>query len=106
MPPVSAAVALHHVSRSIDVLRHDRRVFILTRKLETDVSFEDLFLIRCPALNLAVWGPTLTEAEDAFAFAFDALYQNYYLEADVNLAPDARRLKALLHALILDTVQV
>jgi len=106
MPLTSPAVALHHVARSIDVLRHDRLVFILAQKLETDVSFEGVFIIQCEALDLTVWGPTLTEAEEAFAFAFNALYRNYYLEADANLAPDALRLKTLLHTLILDTVQV
>ncbi|WP_375417724.1 hypothetical protein [uncultured Hymenobacter sp.] len=81
-------------------------MFILTQKLETDVSFEDLFIIRCEALDLTVWGQTLTEAEDALAFSFYSHYQSYYLEADEELAPDAQRLKALLHMLILDTVQV
>lgn len=102
----SAPVKLHHVSRRIDVLRHERLVFILAQKLDTDVSFEDLFIIRCETLDLTVWGQTLTEAEEALAFAFYALYQNYYLAADDSLAPDALRLKALLRNLILDTVQL
>ena len=99
------ATALHHAPRAIDVLRHDGLVFILTEKLVTDVSFEDLFIIRCKTLDLTVWGQTLTEAEEALAFGFYALYQNYYLEADDQLTPDAQALKARLHTLILDTVQ-
>lgn len=104
--PVPSPVALHHVSRQIDVIRHDRLVFILTQKLETEVSFEDLFIIRCESLDLTVWGQTLTEAEEALAFSFYSLYQNYYLAADDQLAPDALGLKARLHTLILETVQV
>lgn len=98
--------ALHHAPREIDVLRHDRLVFILAEKLVTDVSFEELFIIRCEALDFTVWGQTLTEAEEALAFGFYSLYQNYYLEADDKLAPDAQRLKARLHTLILETVQL
>ena len=102
-PPL---IALHHVSRQLNVLRYERLVFVLAEKLETDVSFEELFIIRCEALDLTVWGPTLTEAEEALAFAFYSLYENYYREADANLAPDALRLKSLLHTLILEIVQV
>ena len=98
--------ALHHAPRAIDVLRHDGLVFILTEKLVTDVSFEDLFIIRCETLDLTVWGQTLTEAEDALAFGFYSLYQNYYLEDDDKLTADARQLKTRLHTLILDTVQL
>ena len=103
---LSLATALYHAPREIDVLRYDRLVFILAEKLVTDVSFEELFIIRCEALDLTVWGQTLTEAEEALAFGFYSLYQNYYLDADNKLASDALRLKALLHALILDTMQV
>ena len=102
----TSLAALHHISRQVDVLRHERLVFVLARKLDTDVSFEEVFVIRCEALDLTVWGQTLTEAEEALAFGFYSLYQNYYLEADEQLAPDAQRLKALLHTLILDTVQI
>ena len=92
-------------SRTIDVLRHDRLVFVLADKLATDVVFE-MCVITCPVLDLTVWGATLAEAEDALAFGFFSLYQNYYLEDDANLAPDAVELKARLHRLILETVQV
>ena len=98
--------ALHHAPREIDVLRHDRLVFILAEKLATDVSFEELFIIRCEALDLTVWGQTLTEAEEALAFGFYSLYQNHYLEADDQLTAEAQQLKARLHRLIPDTVQL
>lgn len=104
--PATFPVTLHHVVRQIDVLRHDQLVFILARKLETEVSFEDLFIIRCETLDLTVWGQTLTEAEEALAFSFYSLYQNYYLAADDQLAPDALRLKSSLRALILEIVQL
>ncbi len=100
------ATALHHAPREIDVLRYDRLVFILAEKLVTNVSFEELFIIRCEALDLTVWGQTLTEAEEALAFGFYSLYQNYYLEEDDKLTGDAQQLKARLHALILETVQL
>ena len=88
------------------MLRYHDVVFILAEKLATDVSFEELFIIRCETLDLTVWGQTLTEAEEALAFGFYSLYQNYYLEDDANLAPDAQRLKAVLHTLVLEAVQV
>ena len=99
---------LPHLARPLDVLRHERRVFILATKLATDVSFETdaLVLIRCEALDLTVWGQSLAEAEEAFAFSFDALYQNYYLAADAELAPDAQRIKAILHQLVREVVQL
>jgi hypothetical protein len=100
------ATALHHAPRAIDVLRYDGLVFILAEKLATDVSFDDLFIIRCEALDLTVWGQTLTEAEEALAFGFYSLYQNYYLADDDQLTADAQQLKAQLHTLILDTVQL
>ena len=104
MQPLTTA--LHHAPRAVDVLRHDGLVFILAEKLATDLSFDELFFIRCEALDLTVWGQTLTEAEEALAFGFYSLYQNYYLEDDTNLAPDALRLKAQLNELILDVVQL
>ena len=103
---VTSPPVLHQVSRQLDVLRHDRLVFILAQKLEIQVSFEELFIIRCDVLDLTVWGQTLTEAEEALAFGFYSLYQNYYLEADAKLDVGAQQLKALMHTLILDTVQV
>ena len=60
------ATALHHASREIDVLRHYGLVFILAEKLATDVSFDDLFIIRCEALDLTVATAAIQQARLAF----------------------------------------
>lgn len=84
-----------------DVLRFDEHVFVLRRRLATDVVQEEgSWIIRSDELDLTVWGESREEAEEAFAFAFYAHYLNYYLADDSQLTPDAQAYKQQLHELI------
>ena len=75
--------------------------YILREKLNTIVSFEDgHYIISNELLNISVWGETRDEAEEAFAFAFHSLYENFAKEDDKNLTPQSRRLKQTLKNLI------
>jgi hypothetical protein len=46
--------------------------------------------------DIFVWGNTKHLAEEAFAFMFQALYQNFALENDDNLTPSPVQLKQSL----------
>ena len=75
--------------------------YILREKLNTIVSYEDgHYIISNELLNITVWGETRDEAEEAFAFAFHSLYENFAKENDKNLTPQSRRLKQTLKNLI------
>lgn len=89
-----------------DVLRYDEYLFILNRKLVTQISIEDgLFVIISDELDITVWGSAREEAEEAFAFSFYALYLNYCIEEDENLDEGAQELKETLKSLIQSVVQ-
>lgn len=89
-----------------DILRYDGHVFFLNRKLETQVVVnEGLYFITSDELDITVWGESREAVEDAFAFSFYALYQNYCLEENDNLDEGATELKEALKSLIQSTVQ-
>ena len=75
--------------------------YIFREKLETTLSYDDgHYVISNELLDITVWGVTRDEAEEAFAFAFHSLYENFAKESDKNLAPQSRRLKQTLKNLI------
>jgi hypothetical protein len=97
----------------LDVLEHDtypykpamikfeERTFVLSQKLASDVRFEDnLYFISYPDLDLCVWGESREQAETAFSFAFNALYENYAQEDNTKLSEKAIALKTRLLSLI------
>ena len=77
--------------------------YILNTKLDTNVSFnEGQYFITNELLDITVWGKTRDEAEEAFAFTFHSLVENFAKENDKNLSPKARRLKKTLLNLIVN----
>ena len=89
-----------------DSLRYDGYVFILNRKLLTQIVFEEgLFFINSEELDMTVWGESREGAEEAFAFAFYSLYLNYCMEEDENLSVGGQTMKIFLQSLIQSTVQ-
>ncbi len=75
--------------------------YILHKKLDSNVAFEEgQFIITNDLLDITVWGKTRDEAEEAFAFTFHSLFENFAKESDKNLSPKARRLKKTLMNLI------
>ena len=75
--------------------------YILREKLNAVVAYEDgNYIISNELLNITVWGKTRDEAEEAFAFAFHSLYENFVKENDKNLSPKSRRLKQALKSII------
>ena len=83
-----------------DVLRLDDIVYVLSKKIEATVAWDENYKIECPDLSILVWGETRDEAEDAFAFAFHALYLNYAKESDSLLSPKSQILKQKLTSLV------
>ena len=87
-----------------DAIRHEHRTFVLKRKLVCDVRFEeDIYFISQEELNIAVWGKTREEAEAAFAFSFNALYENYVMEDEGKLSLKALELRSKIANLISKT---
>ena len=79
--------------------------YIFREKLETNVSYDDgHYVISNELLEIAVWGVTRDEAEEAFAFAFHSLYENFAKESDKNLTPRSRRLKRALRSFLSNNV--
>ena len=75
--------------------------YILKEKLNATVSFEEgNYIISNELLNISVWGHTRDEAEEAFAFAFHSLVENFAKESDKNLTARSRRLKQTMKNLI------
>ena len=64
------------------------------RKLADLVSFEGGFhIIYHTLFDFVVWDSKKQEAEEAFEFAFQAIYKIFALEDDNNLSPSAQKLK-------------
>jgi len=75
--------------------------YILRERLNATVVFEEgYYIIRNELLDITVWGATRDEAEEAFAFTFHSLYENFANENDKKLTLQARRLKQILKNLI------
>ncbi|WP_299756111.1 hypothetical protein [uncultured Pontibacter sp.] len=74
---------------------------ILNEKIEVTVQVDEegLQFIYEP-LEIAVWGETREDAEEAFNFTFISLYESYALEEDVNLTEGAKQLKDMLMSLV------
>lgn len=82
-------------------LAHGGKTFILNSGLECLVSSDGGYcIIYNDLLDITVWGASRTEAEQAFAFSFDALHRNYAEEKDQDLTDDAIALKRLLNNII------
>ncbi len=85
-------------------LKFDDSNYILHEKLDGVVTFEaGNYSISNELLDITVWGKTRDEAEEAFAFAFHSLYENFAKEDDKNLTSHARRLKKTLRHLVVNT---
>ncbi len=70
-------------------------------KLQCTVTLEEeRFNIEYEPLKIFVWGDTLKQAEEAFAFQIHGLWHNYALESDEKLSLRARKLKSKLISLV------
>jgi hypothetical protein len=88
-----------------DIINYNGCVFILNKKLDCQVEFDDQhYIIKNPELDIVVWGQSREEVEEAFRFSFYSLYVNYVLEADENLSEEALSLKKILQGIIKYTV--
>jgi hypothetical protein len=77
-----------------DVIKFDEKIYDLSEKLDCSVFFEDNnYIIVNEKFDLSVWGETREEAEQAFNFAFSALFQNFAKENDDNLSNTAKKIK-------------
>jgi len=75
--------------------------YILREKLNAVVSYEQgYYIISNELLNITVWGETRDEAEEAFAFTFHSLCENFAKEQDKNLTPQSLLLKRTLKNLL------
>ncbi len=84
-----------------DIISYEDLTFELNRKLDCKLEVIDGdCIIECEFLDFSVWGRSITEAEQAFAFTFFSLFSNYYNEGDDSLTPDAISLKTKLKGLI------
>jgi hypothetical protein len=84
----------------------ENRIYLLSEKLECSVEYkEDNYIIRNDEFDITVWGETREEAEDAFAFAFDALFNNFANEKDDNLTVQSQILKKKLNNIVLKIVK-
>ena len=82
-------------------LAFDRHSYILKEKLDAVVAYVDgNYIISNKLLNITVWGKTRDEAEEAFAFAFHSLFENFANESDKNLTAKSRVSKRILKNLI------
>ena len=78
-------------------LKFDNTSYFFREELNGIVSFKrGNYFIENSLLDIAVWGRTRNEAEEAFAFAFHALYENFAKKDDKNLASNASRLRSIL----------
>lgn len=84
-----------------DVIRFDDKIYILSKKLDCNVVFEnDVYIITNEFLDITVWGGSRAIAEQAFSFTFSALYQNYVNEDDENLSEKAKNIKIKLKTIV------
>jgi len=85
----------------LDVISYEDLTFELNRKLDCKLEVIDGdCIIECEFLDFSVWGRSIMEAGQAFAFTFFSLFSNYYNEDDDNLTSDAISLKTKLKGLI------
>ncbi|WP_018617605.1 hypothetical protein [Spirosoma luteum] len=83
------------------VIVFEDTTYILSEPLVCEVNYDDeSYIIRNERLDLTVWGDSRDEAETAFSFAFDSLYQNFAEESDELLSDDAKSLKSDLSSLV------
>jgi hypothetical protein len=88
-----------------DLINYNGKVFILNKKLDCQVEFDEQhYIIKNTELDIVVWGLTREEVEEAFRFSFYSLYINYVLEADEKLSEEALSLKKILQNLIKNTI--
>jgi len=88
-----------------DIIKCNDKIFVLNKKLECQVDFEDdNYIIKNDELDIIVWGQTREEVEDAFEFSFYSLYLNYCLEIDDRLSDEAKELKSKLNTIIKNVI--
>jgi len=79
-------------------IKYEDKTYFLSEQLFCKVEYKDIFIISNDILNIMVRGITREQAEQAFSFAFDALYKTYADESDDKLSDEAKRIKEyLLH---------
>jgi hypothetical protein len=84
-----------------DIIKIDDTVILLKEKLGCEVEFtDDLYYIKYSPLDICVWGNTREEAEEAFNFSFNTLYEDFAKEHDKNLTVKAKDLKIKINLLI------
>jgi hypothetical protein len=85
----------------INEVEYSGRIFKLTETISCDVDFhDDLWFIICKPLGITAYGSTRHEALMDFGEWFAALYEEYALADDSELATDAVRLKYQLRYLV------
>ncbi len=84
-----------------EIIKYEQSVFVLKEKISCEVIFSDNFYyIKFEPLEIDVWGETREEAQEAFNFAFNSLYENFVLEKDKNLSLKAQSLKSKIMGMI------
>lgn len=88
-----------------EYLKFQNTIYILREKLDCVVSYEQgQYTISNNLLDITVWGSTRDYTEEAFAFAFYSLYENFAMEVDKKLSPKAIELKQNLLWLVLNVI--
>jgi hypothetical protein len=83
------------------IISCDDEIYKLRHELECRVWYEEnMYHIAYDALDIVVWGESRKDCEEAFYFAFHALYENYAIESDDNLSKKAIQLKTDLLKLV------
>jgi len=84
-------------------LKHGNTSYILREKISGSVSYADgQYIISNKSFDITVWGISREDAEEAFAFTFHALYENFAKGKDSNLAASAKKLKKKLLNLVVN----
>ena len=86
---------------SPNTIRFENHTFVLNKKIVCTVDYQDdIYFISYDNLDISVWGTSREDAEEAFAFTFYSVYQNYCCEKDAALSRKAQEMKRKLLALI------
>lgn len=79
----------------------DNRYYDLTEPLHCSVAYEEgNFILLCDSLDITVWGDSLAEANEAFAFAFESNYECYAFEDESKLSIEAIEIKQMMLNLV------
>lgn len=84
-----------------DNIDSENRYYDLTEPINCTVNYEEEnFILRSDKLDITVWGDSLAEANEAFAFAFESNYECYALEDDSKLSIEAIEIKQMMLNLV------